>query len=168
MSAAKYAKKAQLLPVTDGALETVEHEINGIMEKKGSENTADIRSDLQSIMTEKCGIFRNKTGLAEALNFIKILNERFNNISIKDKGKIFNTGLMEALELRNLLDVSEIIVAGALAREESRGSHFRTDFPDRDDDCWMKHTLAYRDKPEPLLEYKPVTITRYTPKERAY
>jgi succinate dehydrogenase / fumarate reductase flavoprotein subunit len=170
VSAAKYVKKTPLKPVPADARADVMHTITTILERNGSENVADIRSDLQQNMTEKCGIFRNKTGLAEMLHLITALKARFNNIGINDTGFIFNTELMEALELQNLLDFSEIIVAGALAREESRGAHFRTDYPERDDDMWLKHTLAYAGESGPVLNYKPVTITtsKYRPQRRTY
>ena len=168
ISAVNFVKKSGLQPVPAGALEDVEHEILEIKHKNGHENVADIRYELQSIMTEKCGIFRNKDDLTEALQLIKTLKARFNYINIKDKGLIFNTELLEALELRNLLVFSEVIVAGALARNESRGAHSRTDFPKRDDEQWLVHTLAYPGESGPVLEYKPVIITKYSPQRRTY
>ena len=168
ISAVNFVKKSGLQPVPAGALEDVEHEILEIKHKNGHENVADIRYELQSIMTEKCGIFRNKDDLTEALQLIKTLKARFNCINIKDKGLIFNTELLEALELRNLLVFSEVIVAGALARNESRGAHSRTDFPKRDDEQWLVHTLAYPGESGPVLEYKPVIITKYSPQRRTY
>jgi succinate dehydrogenase / fumarate reductase flavoprotein subunit len=168
ISAAKYVKKASLDPVSVNALDAVRQEIAQILENNGKEKIVDIRSDLQSIMTEKCGIFRDKKGLTDALHQIHVLKERINDISITDKGMIFNTELIGVLELRNMLDFSEVIVAGALAREESRGAHFRCDFPQRDDDKWLMHTLAYPGESGCVLKYKPVTITRYEPEKRVY
>jgi succinate dehydrogenase / fumarate reductase flavoprotein subunit len=168
ISAAKYVKKASLGPVSVNALDAVRQEIAQILENNGKEKIVDIRSDLQSIMTEKCGIFRDKKGLTDALHQIHALKERINDISITDKGMIFNTELIGVLELRNMLDFSEVIVAGALAREESRGAHFRCDFPQRDDDKWLMHTLAYSGESGCVLKYKPVTITRYEPEKRVY
>jgi succinate dehydrogenase / fumarate reductase flavoprotein subunit len=168
ISAAKYVKKASLDPVSVNALDAVRQEIAQILENNGKEKIVDIRSDLQSIMTEKCGIFRDKKGLTDALHQIHALKERINDISITDKGMIFNTELIGVLELRNMLDFSEVIVAGALAREESRGAHFRCDFPQRDDDKWLMHTLAYSGESGCVLKYKPVTITRYEPEKRVY
>jgi succinate dehydrogenase / fumarate reductase flavoprotein subunit len=168
ISAAKYVKKASLGPVSVNALDAVRQEIAQILENNGKEKIVDIRSDLQSIMTEKCGIFRDKKGLTDALHQIHVLKERINDISITDKGMIFNTELIGVLELRNMLDFSEVIVAGALAREESRGAHFRCDFPQRDDDKWLMHTLAYPGESGCVLKYKPVTITRYEPEKRVY
>ena len=168
ISAARYVKKASLDPVSVNALDAVRQEIAQILENNGKEKIVDIRSDLQSIMTEKCGIFRDKKGLTDALHQIHVLKERINDISITDKGMIFNTELIGVLELRNMLDFSEVIVAGALAREESRGAHFRCDFPQRDDDKWLMHTLAYPGESGCVLKYKPVTITRYEPEKRVY
>ena len=168
ISAKKFVKKTDLEHVSASVLEEVEQEFHNTKHKNGCENVAAIRSDLQSTMTEKCGIFRNKDNLTEALQLIKTLKARFNSINIKDKGMIFNTELVETIELSNLLDFSEIIIAGALARNESRGAHSRIDFPKRDDEKWLVHTLAYPEESGPLLEYKPVTITRYKPERRSY
>lgn len=168
MSAAGFVKKVSLRPVPPDSLADVELEISGLMERNGNEHVADIRSSLQSTMAEGCGIFRHRQSLKETLRIIKELRERSRNINIRDRQMLFNTELVEALELQNMADYSEIIVTGALAREESRGAHFRTDFPKRDDDVWMKHTLAYRGESGPVLEYKPVTVTRYKPQRRDY
>jgi succinate dehydrogenase / fumarate reductase flavoprotein subunit len=168
ISAVRYVKKAAIGGVSSRTLDSIEHEFYGLAQMDGSESVADIKNDLQTVMTEKCGIFRDSRKLAEAVKETRILRERFNNIGISDRGMIFNTEMMEALELRNLLDFSEVIAASALAREESRGAHYRTDHPERDDAGWLKHTLAYRSETGPLLEYKPVTITSYKPERRMY
>jgi len=168
ISAVRYVKKAAIGGVSSGTLDSIELEFYDLAEMDGSERVADIKNDLQTVMTGKCGIFRDSRKLAEALEETRRLRERFNNIGISDRGMIFNTEMMEALELRNLLDFSEVIAASALAREESRGAHYRTDYPERDDVGWLKHTLAYRSETGPLLEYKPVTITSYKPERRMY
>ncbi|MCL7415717.1 MAG: FAD-binding protein, partial [ANME-2 cluster archaeon] len=168
IKAAEYVKKTALQPMPADALPLIEQEINLMINSKGEENAADIRAQLQSNMTLKCGIFRDMDGLTQMLQLIITLKERFNNIGFRDRGMTFNTELIEALELKNILDFSQIIVAGALAREESRGAHSRTDFLNRDDEHWMKHTLAYTGGQGPVLDYKPVAITRYTPQRRAY
>ncbi|MBC2700676.1 MAG: FAD-binding protein [ANME-2 cluster archaeon] len=168
ISAVRYVKKAAIGSVSSRTLDSIEHEFYELAEMDGSESVADIKNDLQTVMTGKCGIFRDSRKLAEALEQTRLLKERFNNIGISDRGMIFNTEMMEALELRNLLDFSEVIAASALAREESRGAHYRTDHPERDDVGWLKHTLAYRSETGPLLEYKPVTITSYKPERRMY
>jgi succinate dehydrogenase / fumarate reductase flavoprotein subunit len=168
IKAAKYVKKTALQPMPAEALPLIEQEINLMINSKGEENAADISAELQSNMTLKCGIFRDIDGLTQMQQLIIELKERFNNIGFRDRGMTFNTELIEALELKNILDFSQIIVAGALAREESRGAHSRTDFPNRDDEHWMKHTLAYKGGQGPVLDYKPVTITRYSPQRRVY
>lgn len=168
ISAVRYVKKAAIGGVSSRTLDSIEHKFYDLAEMDGSESVADIKNDLQTVMTGKCGIFRDSRKLAEAVKETRILRERFNNIGISDRGMIFNTEMMEALELRNLLDFSEVIAASALAREESRGAHYRTDHPERDDAGWLKHTLAYRSETGPLLEYKPVTITSYKPERRMY
>jgi succinate dehydrogenase / fumarate reductase flavoprotein subunit len=123
-------------------------------------------------MTDNCGIFRDKERLELAMRDIRQLQERFKQARVMDKGDRFNTDLMITLETEHLLTFSEIIVAGALARTESRGAHSRTDFPRRDDDNWLKHTLAHPAGPgePPTLEYKPVNINweKYPPQERKY
>jgi succinate dehydrogenase / fumarate reductase flavoprotein subunit len=102
------------------------------------------------------------------LAIVKELRERYRRIRLQDKGKIFNTDLQEALELGYLLDLAEVTVVSALARRESRGAHYREDFPQRNDAEWLKHTLAYRLNGEFELRYKPVVITRFQPVERKY
>lgn len=168
ISAVRHVKKAAIWGVSSRTLDSIEHEFYDLAEMDGSESVADIKNDLQTVMTGKCGIFRDSRKLAEAHKETKRLRERFNNIGISDREMIFNTEMMEAMELRNLLDFSEVIAASALAREESRGAHYRTDYPKRDDVGWLKHTLAYRSETGPLLEYKPVTITSYKPERRMY
>lgn len=168
IKAAEYVKKTALQPMPAEALPLIEQEIKLMINNKGEENAADISVELQSNMTLKCGIFRDIDGLTQMQQLIIALKERFKNIGLRDRGMTFNTELIEALELKNILDFSEIIVAGALAREESRGAHSRTDFPNRDDEHWMKHTLAYKGGQGPVLDYKPVTIIRYNPQRRVY
>ena len=145
-----------------------EAEMNGYLRADGNENVADLRTRLQETMMVNCGIFRDEKGLTEQLNIIRELQERFKKIGIKDRSQKFNTEVMEAVELGHLLNFSEVIVIGALTRQESRGAHARTDFPDRNDADWLKHTLAYKEDGEIRLDFKPVTITRFEPKERKY
>lgn len=141
-----------------------------ILNLSGSEKVPDIRRDLQVNMMEKCGIFRNEKDLKEMKDLIKQYKERYERISIKDKGKVFNTDLMEAIELGALLDIADTITESALNRTESRGAHSREDFPKRDDANWMKHTFLWKEKGgvEKKIEYKPVTITQFQPMERKY
>lgn len=167
-SAAEYAKRNKFLPASNNTLTSVENEVNAIIDNTGNERVANLRSELQETMTNHCGIFRNEDGLKFALETIKNLKRRFFYISIDDYGSTFNTDLTAALELKNLLMFSEVIVAGALARKESRGSHFRTDYPERDDANFLKHTIARLVDGKIALEYKPVAITKYQPQRRVY
>ena len=123
---------------------------------------------MKSVMFDLMGIFRLGAGMSQALQKVRELKERFQHIQLDDHGKIFNTDLMNAWELRNLLDLSEVTSVCALNRTESRGGHFRDDYPKRDDVNWLKHTLTWTRNGSIELGYKPVTITKYQPKERVY
>jgi len=150
------------------SLKKAEEDLAALLDSPATESANDIRNDLKDNMMDRCGIFRQKSTLEEALKVAKGLQSRFRSVKITDKGSNFNTELIEALELRNMLTFSEVIVTGALAREETRGSHARRDFPKRDDDQWMKHTLAKKTEEGIELKYKPVSITRHQPEERKY
>jgi succinate dehydrogenase / fumarate reductase flavoprotein subunit len=114
-------------------------------------------------------VVRNEQGLAKMQDILRGLHERFSRVVVQDKGKVFNTDLMEAVELRCLLDCADTLVAAALARDESRGAHYREDHPLRDDDHWLKHSLAYREADGSVrLEYKDVAMGPYVPMERKY
>ena len=139
----------------------------------GNENAADIRFEMQAMMDDKASVFRNEQSLTEARDGLRALKERYNHVTVSDKGKRFNTELLEAVELGFLLELAEVTVVGALNRKESRGGHSREDYPDRDDAEYMKHTMAFKEKGQDLLseirlEWKPVVQTRYEPMERKY
>jgi succinate dehydrogenase / fumarate reductase flavoprotein subunit len=119
-------------------------------------------------MDQHAGVYRTGEEMAEGLKKIQVLKERFKNISIADKGTVYNTNLINAFEIENLIDLAEALVTAGLARQESRGGHARTDFPNRDDDNWLKHTLVRYSPEGPKLSYKPVTITKWKPVERKY
>ena len=138
----------------------------------GSENAADIRSEMQAMMDDKASVFRTEQSLTEARDELRALKERYAHVTVSDKGRRFNTELLEAIELGFLLELAEVTVVGALNRKETRGGHAREDYPDRDDENYMVHTMAYK-KGEGLvadieLGYKPVVQTRYEPMERKY
>jgi succinate dehydrogenase / fumarate reductase flavoprotein subunit len=142
-----------------------------IMGRDGDESVERISQELKAVMTDKCGIFRDKDRLESAQEKINILSERFARAAVMDKSQRFNTDLLATLETKHLLDFSKVIVAGAYARTESRGAHSRTDHPKRDDDHWLKHTMATKSADqEPILNYKAVDIDwdRYPPEERKY
>lgn len=135
----------------------------------GGEKCAPIRTELQQIMMDHCGIFRNGEGLQKAMTTIQQLKQRYKNVAIDDKGMQFNTDVLEAIELGNLLDTAEVVVSAALNRTESRGAHSREDYPERDDANWLKHTLSYRGADgTPQIDYKSVAVTKYQPKKRVY
>jgi fumarate reductase flavoprotein subunit len=134
----------------------------------GRERIATIRTEMQKTMEEGVGIYRDEAGLRQTCDTLRQLRERFAHIAIEDRGRVFNTELIGALELDFMLDVAEAVARSALQRQESRGSHTRTDFPDRNDERYLQHSLAYRTPEGPRIAYAPVTITRWAPEERKY
>jgi succinate dehydrogenase / fumarate reductase flavoprotein subunit len=120
------------------------------------------------VMHTHVGVFRTKEGLMHTLDTIRALKERYRNVFVQDKGRVFNTDLVFALELSFMLDCAETITSSALAREESRGAHYRLDFPRRDDANWLQHTLAFWGPDGPRIDSLPVTVTRWKPEERVY
>jgi fumarate reductase flavoprotein subunit len=143
---------------------------DGFLRKSsGKERIATLRAEMHQIMEESAGIYRTETALKEATGKLKRLQERFQDLSLDDKSYTFNTELTTALELSYMLDVAQAIVQSALERRESRGSHQRTDYPQRDDDRFLAHSLANRaEDGHPRIEYRPVTITRWPPGKRVY
>src|SRR3954468_791530 len=162
------------LPETPAAF--VEGLLQRLRDGSGSERVADIRADLQETMDVNASVYRTEATLKQAEVDIARLKERYQDVGVTDRGKRYNTDLLEAVELGFLLDLAEVLVVSAKARNESRGGHFREDFPTRDDVNFMRHTMAYRSGPmgaalpeaEIRLDYKPVVMTRYEPMERKY
>ncbi len=142
--------------------------ISDLMRRDGKDNTGRLMVRMQEVMMDNASVFRVKAGLAEALEKIRELQKSCRNISLQDKGSCFNRDLLDALELDHMLDLAEVIAMGALHREESRGAHFREDFPDRNDEKFLVHTLVRRTGDVPQIFEKGVTITRFQPKERKY
>jgi succinate dehydrogenase / fumarate reductase, flavoprotein subunit len=142
--------------------------VDRLLRGSGTESPAAIRSEMQSMMFDDAFVVRNGPGLRKAADGVRALKERYARVGIQDHGRTFNTDLMETIELGFMLDCAELVIAGALAREESRGGHYREDFPERDDVNWLKHTLAYLEPEGVRMSSKPVTITRFQPKERVY
>jgi len=155
-------------PLPKDGLERAKSKLDCIWSAKGKERPAAIQDELQATMMVNCGIFRDERSLKEQLKVIKSLQEQYKWIEVGYKGKRFNTELLDAIELGNMLDFVETIVVGGLARTESRGAHSRTDFPKRDDVNWLKHTLAWKTEAGVRLDYKPVVITRFKPEERKF
>ena len=177
LNAAEFAGRAEYLDLPAdpeaGVVQMIEH----LRDATGSERVAAIRSDLQATMDLNAQVYRTEGSLKQALGDIEGLKLRYANVSVQDKGRRFNTDLLEGIELGFLLDLAEVLVVSALAREESRGGHFREDHPNRDDVNFMRHTMAYREDPTDRegeatysirLDYKPVAQTRYRPMERKY
>jgi succinate dehydrogenase / fumarate reductase flavoprotein subunit len=119
-------------------------------------------------MNANVGVFRTEDGLKEALAKVRELKERYSRVPVQNKGKVYNTDLLQALELGFMLDLAETMALGALERKESRGGHSRRDFPERDDQNFLKHTIARYTPDGPILEYTPVAIARWQPERRAY
>jgi succinate dehydrogenase / fumarate reductase flavoprotein subunit len=144
-------------------------EVEFLFKASGKEKVAAIRKDLQESMMKNCGVFRNEADLKKQTEKVRECEVRYKNITIDDKSEKFNSDLTEAMELGHLLDFAETIVQGALNRTESRGGHFRKDFPKRDDAKFLKHTLAWKTPEGIRLTFeKPVVITNYQPMERKY
>lgn len=139
-----------------------------LAQRRGPENVYNLRRELRETMDAHVGVFRTGEELELALRAVRDLHHRFQKIGLADHRRSFNTNLLHALELENLLDLAEVAVAGGLARVESRGAHARRDHPTRDDANWLRHTLAFHTAEGPRLEYKPVTITTWKPVERKY
>jgi succinate dehydrogenase / fumarate reductase flavoprotein subunit len=142
--------------------------LDEILRREGKERSFQVRDELKALMMSRVGIFRKEADLLTARDGIRELKERFERVGVRQESLAFNNELIQHLELEGMLHLAEVIVAGALGRKESRGSHFRLDYPHRDDQRWLRHTLAYRTPEGPRLEYEDVKITNYPPKERTY
>ena len=132
------------------------------------EQAGPLRLDLGRTMHNNISVFRTEENMQNGLDTVKELKQRYRNVSVQDKGEVFNTSLFAALELGNMLDVSEAVCAAGLLRKESRGAHYRLDYPERDDENWLKHTLAYQDDDGVRLDTLPVTVTKWQPAKRTY
>jgi len=167
--AAKYALLNDFRELPQDKLFAEERRVfDQVLGSEGDERVSVLRDEMRRIMNDKVWIFRRDDELQRALKEIRQLKKRFKNTRIEDKAKAFNTGLIEALQLDFTLDLAEVTIISALARTESRGAHSRLDYQKRDDENWLKHTLAYYTQSGPRLEYIPVTITKWPPSARAY
>jgi succinate dehydrogenase / fumarate reductase flavoprotein subunit len=147
--------------------------VESLRTSSGSERVSVIRQELQATMDINAQVYRTEGSLKQALSDLEGLKARYVNVAVQDKGRRFNTDLLEAVELGFLLELAEVLVTSALARNESRGGHFREDYATRDDVNFMRHTMAYREQVADgstriRLDYKPVIETRYKPMERKY
>jgi succinate dehydrogenase / fumarate reductase flavoprotein subunit len=168
MAAAEYVKGVSHCDPPVSVVENEQRRIDSLLNAHGPESIPKIRAELQETMFNKVGIFRTEQPMKEALAKVRELKKRYPNIHLEGKSPIFDTELIEALELQNLLEIAEVIALCALNRTESRGSHYRRDYPKRDDANWLKHTMAHRKNGDIFIDYKPVKITRFPPQERKY
>jgi succinate dehydrogenase / fumarate reductase flavoprotein subunit len=185
LAAASYASGHDFVDLPPEPAAMVTSWVGDILSEHGNERVADIRTALQQSMDNNAAVFRTEETLKQALTDIHALKERYSRITVHDKGKRYNSDLLEAIELGFLLELAEVTVAGALNRKESRGGHAREDYPNRDDTNYMRHTMAYKVQggrsdvtrgqdwaaellSDIRLDYKPVVQTRYEPMERKY
>ncbi len=168
LRAAEFANGANFQPLPADAADFARAQFDALLNNGGTEKAADLAKEMKTVMDDHVSVFRIAEGMQTALTKVRELRQRFQRIHITDRGKVFNTELITAWELGNLLDLAEVTTVAALARQESRGAHAREDFPKRDDVNWMKHSLAWAKEGGVELHYKPVAITKYQPKERVY
>ena len=155
-------------PLPVDQVEGAADHVRQVLARRGDESIYALRRELRATMDSCVGVFRNGDDLAKALQQVREIRGRAQQAAVVDQSRIYNSNLIHALELENLVDLAEVTVAGALAREESRGAHARRDFPTRDDENWLKHTLAFHTAAGPRFEHKPVTIDMWKPVERTY
>lgn len=168
VSAARYCEATPMRPFPDSALRDACHHVASVLKRDEGESIYVLKKGLTDAMEDFCGIFRNKERLARGYELVRELRERYRKAALTDRTDYFNNELLHYLELGQMLDISEAIFLGAMNREESRGSHFRTDFPKRDDEKWLRHTLVYKDGEAFRLDYRPVAVTKFKPEERKY
>ena len=172
IAAAEYANSTDFVDLPENPTKMVDEWLKLVLSEHGHERVADIRTELQATMDNNAQVFRTEDTLNQAMKDVRALKERYNHIAVHDKGKRFNSDLLEAIELGFLLELAEVTVVGAMNRKETRGGHAREDYPDRDDDNYMSHTMAYKEGAGLLsdirLDTKPVIQTRYEPMERKY
>lgn len=168
LKAAEYAKEENLPTLPEDPTDFTRAQFDDLLNSTGEERPEIIAGEMKQVMNDYVGVFRTGEGMTRALETIRELQERFKHVKVDDKGKVFNTDLLATWELGNLIDLAEVTTVTALAREESRGAHAREDYPKRDDENWMKHSLVWQQDGEIELRYKPVNITKFEPKERVY
>jgi succinate dehydrogenase / fumarate reductase flavoprotein subunit len=168
LRAAEFASGADYVPLPADPTAFSREQFEAFRNGSGKENVFDIGNEMKKVMFDDVGVFRTEAGMQNALAKVNELQERFKQVKVQDTGKIFNTELLNAWEMGNLLDMAEVTAASALNRKESRGGHAREDYPERDDQNWLKHTLIWKDNGVLKIGYKPVVITRFEPKKRVY
>lgn len=168
LSILKEIKTRIVQPIPVQAESIVTDKISSLIESKGGECIAVLRENMQLLMTEQCSVFRNGQALKQTLLVIRQLKKRALNVGLTNKSRVFNYELQEALELNNMLRIAEVIVYSALQRKESRGAHFPSDYPERNDEEWLKHTFVNETSTGLKESYKPITTGRFTPEKRRY
>ncbi|OAV60191.1 succinate dehydrogenase flavoprotein subunit [Enteractinococcus helveticum] len=173
--AAEYAKDADFVDLPENGEAFLVNQIESLRSAEGTEKVGELRAELQEVMDADMQVFRTEESIRRAIDKIEELRERYKNVAVQDKGKRYNLDLLEGLELGYLLDIAEAMSVAALHRPESRGGHYREDFPDRDDENWMVHSMLYRDENAETegvkgirFDTKDVVMTRYEPMERKY
>jgi len=169
--ALEYIENVESASKTEGDLVSEKTRIQAMLDRPKGERSATVRDDMARGMTKGIGVFRDQASMEHALENLIEVKSRLAGVSIENKGKVFNTDLMFALELEFMVNCAEAVVAGALTRKESRGAHFRTDMTERDDENWLKHTLVYKDDSQEngtRVTTSPVTITQWKPVQRVY
>jgi succinate dehydrogenase / fumarate reductase, flavoprotein subunit len=149
-------------------LDEAKQKIQQLLDQSGDLRIHHLRQKVQDCVTEFCGVFRTHDLIVEGLTQLKALQQTYPSVRLDDKGKLWNTEITEALELHNLIVVAEIIMTGALHRQESRGAHSREDYPNRVDETFLKHTLAFYESDRIRLDYMPVNLNLFEPQERRY
>jgi succinate dehydrogenase / fumarate reductase flavoprotein subunit len=168
LRAAEFAKGSDYVPLPADPTGFSREQFDGLRHGSGKANVFDIGNEMKAVMFDDVGVFRTQAGMVAALAKVNELQERFKQVKVQDTGKIFNTELLNAWEMGNLLDMAEVITVSAINRTESRGGHAREDYPERDDENWLKHTLIWKEDGKLKIGYKPVVITRFEPKKRVY
>ncbi|MGE5373836.1 MAG: FAD-dependent oxidoreductase [Bacteroidota bacterium] len=168
LKAAEYANGVDFENLPSDAESYARSQFDALRNGTGKENAFDITREMKKVMFDDVGIYRTGAIMEGAIDKVKELQERYKHVKVTDTGKIFNTELLNAWELGNMLDMAELITVCAMNRTESRGGHTREDYPERDDKNWLKHTLACKENGKIKIDYKPVVITKYQPKARVY
>ena len=164
----KFCQETELLPLPDNAADEIMASFEGLLSNEKGIKPQELRKAMQSTMTANVSVFRTEETMSKALKDLAKLRADFHNVVVEDKGKQFNSDLLETWELGCLLELAEVTAVSALARPESRGAHARDDFPDRNDEEWLKHSFCHKEGDSYRLDYKPVTLGRYEPKPRVY